>query len=77
MSSIFYILMGKHFLKLKHNISNNNIYKDNEFYILAGKECFLTRKQLDSCKSTIRYYIKKNKKKKKKPFYAHDNLIYL
>jgi len=60
--------MRKNFLNRKINISNTNYYTENHFYILSSKSCFLSKKQIDSCINTIRFYIRKYKKKKQKIF---------
>ena len=57
--------MKKNFLDLKINISNKNQYEDNSFYILSSQSCFISKKQLDSCLNTIRFFIKRQKKQKK------------
>lgn len=58
----------KNFLNRKINISNNNVYLTKQYYILSSTSCFLTKEQIDSCINTIRFYIRKYKKKKQKNF---------
>jgi len=60
--------MKKTFLNRKVNISNSNTYLENSYYIISSKACFITKKQVDSCISIIRHYIKKLNKKKQKKF---------
>lgn len=60
--------MKKNFLNRKINISNTNYYLEKHYYILSSKSYFLTKKQIDSCISVIRFYIRKFKKKKQKMF---------
>jgi len=54
----------KPFLNQKLNISNNNVYLSKKYYIVSSKSCFLTLKQIESCISIVRYYLKRYKKKK-------------
>ena len=57
----------KPFLNTKINISNNNILNSSnkkQYFIVSSKSCFLTKKQIDSCISVVRYYLKRYKKKK-------------
>jgi len=57
--------MKKTFLNRKVNISNTNTYLSNQFYILSSTSCLLSKKQIDSCLNTIRFFIKRHKKQKK------------
>jgi len=54
----------KPFLNRKINISNKNVFINKKYYILACTPCFLTKKQVESCISVVRYYLKRYKKKK-------------
>ena len=54
----------KPFLNQKLNISNNNVYLSKKYYIVSSQSCFLTLKQIESCISIVRYYLKRYKKKK-------------
>lgn len=54
----------KPFINKKINISNNNLLSINKYYIISSQACFLTKKQIDSCISIVRFYLKRYKKKK-------------
>lgn len=54
----------KPFLNKKVNICNHNLFLKNKYYIVSSDTCFLTKKQVESCISTVRYYLKRYKKKK-------------
>ena len=54
----------KPFLNKKININNKNIFLPKKYYIISSQSCFLTKKQIDSCISVVRYYLKRYKKKK-------------
>lgn len=54
----------KPFINRKINISNNNLLSKNKYYIISSQPCFLTKKQVDSCISIVRFYLKRYKKKK-------------
>lgn len=54
----------KPFLNQKINISNKNVFLAKKYYILSSESCFLTKKQIESCISVVRYYLKRYKKKK-------------
>lgn len=54
----------KPFINNKINISNNIRIDQNKFYIISGDTCFLTRKQVESCISIVRFFLKRYKKKK-------------
>lgn len=60
--------MRKNFINQKVNISNTNYYLKEHHYVIAKSPSLLTKKQIDSCISVIRFYIRKKKKKKKKSF---------
>jgi len=55
----------KPFLTKRINISNHNVLTENKYYIISSQPCFLTKKQVESCISIVRYYLKRYKKKKK------------
>jgi len=54
----------KPFINKKANISNHNIILANKYYIISNECYLLTKKQIDSCISVVRYYLKRYKKKK-------------
>jgi len=54
----------KPFLTKRINISNHNVLTENKYYIISSQPCFLTKKQVESCISIVRYYLKRYKKKK-------------
>ena len=56
----------KPFLNKKINISNESLTKSTKkYFIVSSTSCFLTKKQIESCISVVRYYLKRYKKKKK------------
>lgn len=69
-------LYKKTFFSIKHNISNNNHYFSNCFYIVSDENSKLTRKQLDSCINSIRFYIRKYKKKGQSIFVNRVPLVW-
>jgi len=48
--------------KAIHN--KKKIFESGKYYIISGDSCFLTKKQVESCISVIRLYLKRFKKKR-------------